>query len=184
MYARCYVMQILCDFVSCNQTNFKSTESHNGWIKKLVWLWHGNLGIATEIARYFARRYNATFLQRFAQHCVWVWFFTTFYAMSHKKMSRKPTLFFFIQKHWFLPVLLGCYDILMDVMVCDTLWYLIRPIRRLLKIAFCEMWRIILCLQCCAHIKDYVSKAIGLFILLYHLFIYLLCITYMMSNIQ
>ena len=66
-------------------------------------------------------------------------FFVTFYAMSRKKTSRKPTLLFFIQRRWFLPVLLGCYDILMDVIICNTLWYLIRPIGRLLKIAFCEM---------------------------------------------
>ena len=48
----------------------------------------------------------------------------------------------------------------MDVIICNTLWYLIRPIGRLLKIIFCEMWRIILCLQCRVHVKDYVSKAI------------------------
>ena len=68
-------------------------------------------------------------------------------------------LFSLIQRRWFLPVLLGCYDILMDVIICDTLWYLIRPIGRLLKIAFCEMWGIIFCSQCRAHVKDYVSKA-------------------------
>src|ERR1700722_2068133 len=79
--------------------------------------------------------------------------------MLCKKTSRKPMLFFFIQRHWFLPVLVGCYDILMDVIICDTLWYLIRPIGRLLKIAFCEMWGIIFCSQCRAHVKDYVSKA-------------------------
>ena len=68
-------------------------------------------------------------------------------------------LFFLIQRRWFSPVLLGCYDILMDVIICDTLWYLIRPIGRLLKIVFCEMWGIILCSQCHVHVKDYVSKA-------------------------
>ena len=106
------------------------------------------------------RDVNATFSWRFARRCVWFRFFATFYAMSRKKTSRKPTLFFFIQRRWFLPVLLGCYDILMDVIICDTLWYLIRPIGRLLKIAFCEMWGIILCSQCRVHVKDYVSKTI------------------------
>jgi hypothetical protein len=105
------------------------------------------------------RDVNATFSRRFARHCVWFRFFATFYAMSRKKTSRKPMLFSLIQRRWFSPVLLGCYDILMDVIICDTLWYLIRPIGRLLKIAFCEMWGIILCSQCRAHVKDYVSKA-------------------------
>ena len=146
MYAWHYVMRISCDFASHNQTDFKSPESCNGQIRKSVWLWCGNLGIVTGIVRCFA------------QHCIWVQFFTTFYMMSHKKTSHKPTLLFLIQKHWFSPILLGCYDILMDVIVCDTLWYLIRPIGRLLKRVFCEMWEIILCSQCRTHVKDYVSK--------------------------
>ena len=56
-----------------------------------------------------------------------------------QKNVRKPMSLSLIQRRWFSPVLLGCYDILMDVIVCDTLWYLIRPIGRILKIAFCEM---------------------------------------------
>ena len=107
------------------------------------------------------RDVNATFSRLFARRCVWFRFFATFYAMSCKKTLCKPTLFFFIQRRWFSPVLRGCYDILMDVIICDTFWYLIRPIGRLLKIAFCEMWGIILCSQCRAHVKDYVSKVNG-----------------------
>ena len=103
---------------------------------------------------------NVIFPRHFAQCCICIWFFTTFYTMSRKKTSCKPTSLFLIQRRWFLPVLLGYYNILIDVIICDTLWYLIRPIGRLLKIAFCEMWRIILCSQCRAHVKDYMSKAI------------------------
>ena len=81
---------------------------------------------------------NVTFSWCFAWRCVWVQFFATFYAISHKKTSHKPMLLSLIQQALVFTVLLGCYNILMDVIICDTLWYLI-PIGRLLKIAFCEM---------------------------------------------
>jgi len=97
--------------------------------------------------------YNFAFAFRLHQYNIS--FLQCFHDITQKNIMQILHCFFSYNKHWFLSVLLGCHNILIDVIVCKTLWYFIIPIRRLLKIAFCE---ITLCSQYCMHVKDYVSK--------------------------